>query len=162
MIRKTKRCCRLAPQQTSLLVVVVLLLVWPLGPLADELIFFVDAVRENRIDQVKTMLQGGADVDAQDMFEGNTGLHWAAHLGLEEMARLLIENGANPNARNDENKTPLHLAAREGQKELLVMLIAYRANVNAIDRAGWTPLRWAEAQKQDEIVRILVAAGGRR
>ncbi|MGD9331289.1 MAG: ankyrin repeat domain-containing protein [Desulfobacterales bacterium] len=132
------------------------------GSGADDLVFFVDAVRENRIDEVRSFLQQGVDVDAQDMFEGNTGLHWAARQGLVEMARLLIDYGANPNARSDDNKTPLHMAAMEGQKELLVILIAHRANVNALDRAGWTPLRWAEAQKHEDIARILMAAGGRR
>lgn len=153
---------RFSTRTITLWLAVVLIMGWTSGTRADELIFFVDAVRENRIDEVRTFILNGADVDAQDMFEGNTGLHWAARLGLVEMARLLIDNGANPNARNDENKTPLHMAASEGQKELLVILIAYRADVNAIDRAGWTPLRWAEAQKQEDIARILVAAGGIR
>jgi ankyrin repeat protein len=129
---------------------------------ASNLVFFVEAVRENRIDEVRELLRDGADVDAQDMFGGNTGLHWAARQGLSEMARLLLENGARVDARNDAGETPLHWAAAHGQKALLVTLIAYKANVNAIDRAGWTPLRWAEAQGQEQIARILVAAGGRR
>ena len=129
---------------------------------AATLNFFVDAVRENRIDDVKELLSNGADVNAKDMYGGNTGLHWAARQGLAAMARLLIANGANPNVRNDENETPLFWAAGEGQKELVVLLLAHGANVNAVARGGWTPLRWAEAQKQDEVARILAAAGGKR
>ena len=139
-----------------------LMLWWSPGIRAEKLIFFVDAVRENHIDDVKELLNSGADVNAKDMFGGNTGLHWAARLGLAEMARLLIENGANPNLINDDNDTPLHWAAREGQKELLVILLAHGAKVNAVDKDGWTPLRWAEAQGHDNIARILVAAGARR
>lgn len=136
-----------------------LMLWWSPGLRAEKLIFFVDAVRENRIDDVKELLKSGADVNAKDMFGGNTGLHWSARLGLAEMARLLIENGADPNARNDDNDTPLHWAAREGQKELVVILLAHRAKVNAVGKAGWTPLRWAEAQGHKDLARILVAAG---
>jgi ankyrin repeat protein len=146
----------------SLGLALVLFMGWPSRAPADTLVFFVDAVRENRIDDVRELLQSGADVNAKDMFGGNTGLHWAAHLGLAEMARLLIDNGADPNARNDDNNTPLHWAAGDGHKELVVMLLAHGANVNAVGKGGWTPLRWAEAQSQDDIARILLAAGGRR
>jgi ankyrin repeat protein len=141
---------------------IILTFWWCPGLRAAQLIFFVDAVRENRIDDVRELLRDGADVNAKDMFGGNTGLHWAARLGLTEMARLLIDNEANTNARNDDNDTPLHWAAREGQKELVVILIAHGAKINAVGKAGWTPLRWAEAQGHDDIARILVAAGARR
>lgn len=144
-------------------VLVAVALAWLTARLeAGNLVFFVDAVRENRIDDVRELLSDGADVNAQDMFGGNTGLHWAARQGWSEMARLLLDNGANPNARNDDNQTPLHWAAAEGRKQLLVTLIAHGAAVNAIDRAGWTPLQWAEAQGHEEIARILVAAGATR
>lgn len=141
---------------------IVLIPWWSSGLQAEKLIFFVDAVRENRIDDVRELLKDGADVNAQDMFGGNTGLHWTARLGLKAMARLLIDNGANPNARNDDNDTPLHWAARAGRKELAVILLAHGARVNAVDREGWTPLRWAQAQGHEDLARILVAAGARR
>jgi ankyrin repeat protein len=143
-------------------IVFVLILWWGSGLYAEKLIFFVEAVRENRIEDVKDLLNSGADVNSKDMFGGNTGLHWSARLGLTEMARLLIEKGANPNIRNDDNDTPLHWAAREGQKELVVILLAHGAKINAVGKAGWTPLRWAEVQGHDNIARILVAAGARR
>jgi ankyrin repeat protein len=135
---------------------------WSSGLYAEKLIFFVEAVRDNRIEDVKELLNSGADVNAKDMFGGNTGLHWSARLGLSEMARLLIEKGANPNIRNDDDDTPLHWAAREGQKELAVILLAHGAKVNAVGKAGWTPLRWAEVQGHSNIARILVAAGARQ
>jgi ankyrin repeat protein len=129
---------------------------------AGDLDFFVEAVRKNRIDEVRALLLQGVDVNSRDVFGDNAGLHWAARLGLAEMARLLIDNGADVNIRNDEGYTPLHWAAGEGQKELVVILIAHGADVNAHNKRGWTPLRWAEAQSQKEMARILMAAGGRR
>lgn len=132
------------------------------GSRASDLDFFVEAVRKDRIDEVRAFLLKGGDVNSRDVFGDNSGLHWAARLGLAEMARLLIDNGADLNIRNDEGFTPLHWAAGEGQKELVVILIVHGADVNARNKRGWTPLRWAEAQSQKEMVRILVAAGGRR
>lgn len=132
------------------------------GAQAAELDFFVEEVRKNRINNVRALIQEGVDVNARDVFGNNAGLHWAASLGLAEMARLLIDNGADLDIRNDEGNTPLHWAAGEGQKELVVILIAHGADINARGKNGWTPLRWAEAQSQKEIARILMAAGGRR
>jgi ankyrin repeat protein len=132
------------------------------GSQAGDLDFFVETVRQNRIDEVRALLLKGVDVNSRDVFGDNAGLHWAASLGLAEMARLLIDNGADVNVRNEEGYTPLHWAAGEGQKELVVILIIHGADVNAHNKRGWTPLRWAEAQSQKEIARILVAAGGRR
>jgi ankyrin repeat protein len=133
-----------------------------IGSRAGDLDFFVEAVRNDRIDEVSALLMKGVDVNSRDVFGDNAGLHWAASLGLAEMARLLIDNGADVNIRNEEGYTPLHWAAGEGQKELVVILIVHGADVNALNKRGWTPLRWAEAQSQKEIARILVAAGGRR
>jgi ankyrin repeat protein len=132
------------------------------GSRAGNLDFFVEEVRKNRIDEVRTLILQGVDVNSRDVFGDNTGLHWAASLGLAEMARLLIDNGADLDIRNHDGNTPLHWAAGEGQKELVVILIAHGADVNARGKGGWTPLRWAEAHSQKEIARILMAAGARR
>lgn len=132
------------------------------GAQTADLDFFVEEVRENHIDKVRAFIQSGIDVNARDVFGNNTGLHWAASLGLAEMARLLIDNGADLDIRNEDGDTPLHWAAGEGQKELVVILIAHGADTNARGKNGWTPLRLAEAQSQKEIARILVAAGVRR
>ena len=132
------------------------------GSQAGDLDFFVEEVRKNRIEEVRTLLSQGVDVNSRDVFGDNTGLHWAASLGLAEMARLLIDNGANLDIRNHDGTTPLHWAAGEGQKERVVILIAHGADVNARGKGGWTPLRWAEAHGQKEIARILMAASARR
>ena len=116
------------------------------GSRAGNLDFFVEEVRKNRIDEVRTLILQGVDVNSRDVFGDNSGLHWAASLGLAEMARLLIDNGADLDIRNHDRNTPLHWAAAEGQKELVVILIAHGA----------------DAHGQKEIARILMAAGARR
>lgn len=141
---------------------IVLIMGSAAGTQAADLDFFVEEVRENHIDKVRAFIQNGVDVNARDVFGNNTGLHWAASLGLAEMARLLIDNGADLDIRNNDGNTPLHWAAGEGRKELVVILIAHGADINARSKSGWTPLRWAEAQSQKEIARILMAAGARR
>lgn len=47
---------------------------------------------------------------------GNTALHVAAESGEEDVAKILIENGADVNFKNDFKETPLHIAAMYGKK----------------------------------------------
>jgi len=158
----------MAPHKTAISIsaLIGLALVLTMGPVIDsqagDLDFFVEAVRKNKIDEVRALIEKGVDVDSRDVFGDNTGLHWAAKLGLAEMARLLIDNDADIDIRNRIGDTPLHWAAGEGQKELVVILIVYGVDVNARGHRGWTPLRWAEAQSQKQITRILIASGAHR
>ena len=60
-------------------------------------------------------------------------------------ARLLLEHGANVNARRpSDDATPLHLAALTDNRELVERLLASKADVNARDNTGKTPLDWAK------------------
>jgi ankyrin repeat protein len=67
-----------------------------------------------------------------------------------EIARLLIEAGANVEAKDSFGKTtPLHEAAERGQAELAAFLITKGANVNARDQQGRTPLALALHHSDD-------------
>jgi hypothetical protein len=55
------------------------------------------------------------------------------------MAKLLLANKADVNAKNDRGETPLHLAAKEHRKDVAELLLAKGAEVNAKDNEGYTP-----------------------
>ncbi|KAJ7332301.1 hypothetical protein JRQ81_014481 [Phrynocephalus forsythii] len=64
-----------------------------------------------------------------------TALHWAAKHGQEEMVGLLLEAGANVNAR--AGYTPLHIAALHGHQHLMELLIwTHGAGQNIRDYSG--------------------------
>ena len=48
----------------------------------------------------------GADINGRNK-DGNTALHLAAFFGRADVAKLLLENGANPQARNNDGETPV-------------------------------------------------------
>ena len=66
------------------------------------------AVLKNNEEVARLLLENGADIEikARDEFEA-TPLIWAAYWGLYDMAKLLLEEGANVNATDSYGSTPL-------------------------------------------------------
>ena len=117
------------------------------------------------------LLDADADVGAPEGPWGWTALHMAARNRNPEVARLLLEAGANVNARMFSGLTPLHDAATANPNPAaLAVLLQAGADPNALgessDCAHWkwsgnlTPLYGAaRVNRNPEIVEVLVAAG---
>jgi ankyrin repeat protein len=70
---------------------------------------------------------------------GDTPLHSAVFLRpCEEAVRILLEAGANPNAKNRGGATPLHRAALHGDARIIRLLLKYDA-VEVLLQYGATP-----------------------
>ena len=84
-----------------------------------------DAVKKRNITAVKQHLADGVDVNAGNVF-GTTPLHFAAWVGHKEIVELLIENGANLNAKivsgPIQGSTPLDLATLFNRSEIADLL----------------------------------------
>ena len=89
-----------------LITTIAAVLVVGCGPSVD----IHDAAAKGNIEAVKQYLDGGADVNAKDDFDGRTPLHEAAN---KEIAELLIAKGADVNAQNGGGRTPLDWADDE-------------------------------------------------
>jgi uncharacterized protein len=89
-------------------------------------------------DVVETLLSARADVQITDL-SGNTALH---HTIPRErrMMEMLIDSGADLEARNDYGCTPLCHAAMYGKVYLLHDLLTFGSNVNAVDYEGHSAL----------------------
>jgi len=96
---------------------------------------------------------------------GWTALHHAAFKGQKEVAELLIDKGADVNAKDKNGGTPLHIASSRGQKEIAELLIASNAEVNAMilfgSYKGITPLDFATKFNRTEIADLLRKHGGK-
>jgi len=110
---------------------------------------FHHAVEALRPGIVSLLLVHGASISATDP-NGETPLHRLADMrrapAVEagRMATLLLDRGADPNARNWDDVTPLHQAVRARSLGAVEVLLARGADPNARDKnRGSTPLRRA-------------------
>ncbi len=67
-------------------------------------------------DCVKLLIKYGADVSVHSAKTGDTALHYAVERSNEAIAELLIQNGAEVNARENSGLTCLHFAAQYDSK----------------------------------------------
>lgn len=118
----------------------------------------VDAAKSGDAAAVKTLLAGGADVNAPAA-DGVTALHWAVYADDEALTNALLEAGARADVANDLAVTPLHLAAANGNARIVQALIGRGAKVDAASEAGVTPLMEAARVGSAEAVRALIARG---
>ena len=60
-----------------------------------------------------------------------------------EIAKFLVEQGAEINAKTVDGMTPLHQAARQGQFQVVRYLLGKKADPNSNDEKGTTAAQWA-------------------
>ncbi|CAF0976346.1 unnamed protein product [Didymodactylos carnosus] len=88
--------------------------------------------------------------------ELKTALHIAADVGQVEIVKLLIEYGANIEARDMNDSTPLHGACSRNQYRCAKLLIKNYAPLDDIDEKGCTPLHLASMNGHRKIVKLLL------
>jgi len=132
-----------------------------------------EAAYYGEVKQVKLHFLWRTDVNAKFGQEGTlpreltgmTPLHIAAKRGEMDLARLLIEHGADVNARIEQQDkagiTPLHVAVEAGHKDLARFLIAKGADVNADAHADGRPIDTAAYDGDKDMVELLISNGAK-
>jgi ankyrin repeat protein len=93
--------------------------------------------------------------------DGFTGIGLACFFGHLEIARRLLDRGADPNlaSNNDLHVAPLHSAVTTGSAPMVRLLLERGANPNVQEGSGYTPLHTAAGHGNPEIIEMLVQAG---
>lgn len=118
------------------------------------------AVRLDNLAMANRLLTAGARPAVANRV-GATPLLLAGLNGSAEMISLLLEHGADANARlTMTGDTVLMLAARTGLPAAVKVLLDHGAQVNARENWGQaTALMWAVAEGHNEVVSMLIRAG---
>src|SRR5690606_24149866 len=140
-----------------------------------------EAALVGNTDVVRRLLEAGAEADKPGA-DGQTALMIVARTGNVESARLLLEHGADPNARETwRNQTAVIWAAAQKQPAMIRLLLEHGADPNARSAVndwarqvsaerrrmyrpfgGMTALMYAAREGCVECARALVEGGAHR
>jgi ankyrin repeat protein len=124
----------------------------------------LEAAAIGNVDRLRALLHEDATLVNAWSEDGFTPLHFAAFFGHPEAAKLLIERGAELEARSTNREfaldaAPLHSASAAGQREVCEVLLDAGADVNAVQHGGYTALLDAAANGNAELVDFLIERG---
>lgn len=98
----------------------------------------------SRFDTCKLLVDNGADTNVPAGYNKETPLQRTITLGDDDISELLIQNGANVNAKNRLRQTPLHYAAHRGNMNMVKVLLKHGAKREVKDDNGDTPAKIAK------------------
>lgn len=117
-------------------------------------------IESNDIKEVEKIIQAGANVNANPYYGDKISLHYAAKKGKKNIVQLLIDKGADINAKDSSDVTPLHCAAAWGHKDVTRLFISKGAELYAKCKAkGHMPLHCAVHNGEKETAKLLLQAG---
>lgn len=134
----------------------------------DRVARLIEACRDGNSDAVRQLLSGDPEMATARDSHGSTALHAAAARGHLETVRLLLQHGANPNARDaGDNASPLHFAAGGGHRETVRALLDGGADVHGhgdvheADVIGWATVLTGPNDIRRDVVPLLLERGAR-
>jgi truncated hemoglobin YjbI len=101
---------------------------------------------------VRALVQGGANVNANDGVKRCTALHMAARRGNVEVAAGLLDCGADIEARDSLGDTPLRRSVNCNKLEVAALLLSRGADRDSRGSKGLTPLTAARTSAMKQLL----------
>jgi len=118
------------------------------------------AAAKGDIQAVDRSVADGVNINAVGEY-GQTPLFWPLYAHNKTGFQLLLEHGADPNARDQNGDGVMHLAAEDEDPDYLRLALAHRGDPNLRDTRGVfpTPIFRAMRPLRNDNLKLLVAAG---
>nr|XP_012143342.1 PREDICTED: uncharacterized protein LOC100879967 isoform X1 [Megachile rotundata]XP_012143343.1 PREDICTED: uncharacterized protein LOC100879967 isoform X1 [Megachile rotundata]XP_012143344.1 PREDICTED: uncharacterized protein LOC100879967 isoform X1 [Megachile rotundata]XP_012143345.1 PREDICTED: uncharacterized protein LOC100879967 isoform X1 [Megachile rotundata] len=119
-----------------------------------------DGLEDNDIKQVTTLLLNTeANPNTLIPMHGVTPFHLVigndSETFAEEVTKLFLRHGGNPNVRSVDGLTPVHVAAAWGRVTVLELLLANGGDPLCLDEEGRTPFHYAFDGKYYKAIAVL-------
>ena len=101
------------------------------------------------------------DTDPTSLKNKGDSLIIAARLGYTEMVKILLQNQADVNEKDEKGRTPLMISAEKGYQKIIQALLENNADINAKDNENNTALMIAKKKNRTEIIKLLKSAGAK-
>jgi len=117
----------------------------------------IEAVLAKDTALVKKLVKSGIDLNEQDK-GGWTALHFAAQNGDISIARILLENGAKVDIKEEYGNTALGKAVfnSRGKGDMIKLLLSYGADKNLKNNYGVSPYELAQKIANYPVAQYLV------
>ena len=109
----------------------------------------VEAAFEGNREAVKKLLREKTPADSKD-WNGSTPLMMASAAGHLGIVGMLVDSGANVNARGDWGVTPFDRATAYGHRNIMKFLYENGARKNAKGQFGRTAMEWTAAFRPED------------
>ena len=96
-----------------------------------------------KYDELASLLAQNPEADVNGTNIVTCPLKLAIMNNNKAVVGLLLDHGADPNARDSFSITPLHLAAQNASDEIVKLLLEHGANPQLRSNKGGLPLDWA-------------------
>ena len=120
----------------------------------------IEAAKNGDLSGVKSALSRGTSSNTKDE-NGTTVLTWASYNGHEDVVKLLLDKGAEVDAKHStDGRTAMWFASQEGHAEVVKLLLEKGAEVNTKrTTTGATSLLLASKNGHIEVVKLLLEKG---
>ncbi len=122
------------------------------------------AAKNGRYEAALLLLDSGADVDSRGWATPLTAALRAENLMFpgpyQNVARLLLERGANVNMRDEKDGyPPIYWATQRGDQSMVKLLLEYKVDLNTSGEDGSMPLAIAAYRENQSMVKLLLQHG---
>jgi len=124
-----------------------------------------EIAKKNDVNAMKAYIASGGNINARNEEDnefalGLTALMVAALKNSYDVAKLLVDTGADVNSQSNDGLTALLAASAEGHPRIMELLIKANADINVKEGVNlWTPLISAVGENQLGAVELLIKAG---
>ena len=118
------------------------------------------AIIEGHVAIAEALIAAGADLEAEGEIGGDRPIHTAARMDHPDMIRVLLVQGAEPEAKNTNGQTALIVAAVNDSRNVLKALLDQGVRLEGKDAfKGQTALLHASFSGRVEVVSLLLTHG---